>query len=165
MKLDDVPQGKVRLEIVKVEGAKDFEKDITVDLPKPIAPRLRGDTLSLSMKTHPVKVDFPVMLVLNKTGFDVSLKVPAVAMCKNPPKDVAQARKDLLKKREDAHGKIDPAKTPKEKMYWNTLCDGYDKLLTFLDFFEAANQIKVHFRVYLDAGEEQKIVLATTEGS
>jgi hypothetical protein len=37
-------------------------------------------------------------------------------------------------------------------------------MLAGLEFFEAANKVKVHFRVYLDAGEEQKIVLATTEG-
>ena len=165
VKLEDVPSGKLRLEIVKLEGPEAFTKEITAELPKPVAPRSRG-SLGLTMKTHPVKVDFPLMLVVNKTGFDVKLSVPpqTVAMYKNPPADIALAKKELLKKRDDARGKIQPAKTVQEKLLWTGQSEACEKMLTLLDFFEAANKVKVHFRVYLDAGEKQQIVLATTEG-
>jgi serine/threonine protein kinase len=165
VEMDDVPQGKLWLEIVKLEGANDFDKTFTVDKPKPLAPKARG-SLGLTMKSHPNKVDFPLMLVVNKAGFDVSLKVSPqiVAACKNPPADMELAKRNLTKQRDDARGKIEPAKTVSEKLQWTNKSNAYDVMLAGLEFFEAANKVKVHFRVYLDAGEEQKIVLATTEG-
>ena len=106
------------------------------------------------------------MLVVNRTGFDVKLSVPpqTVAMYKNPPADIGLAKKELLKQRDDARGKIQPARPSKRSFCGRAKSEAYDNMLTVLDFFEAANKVKVHFRVYLDAGEKQQIVLATTEG-
>ncbi len=172
VEMDDVPQGKLWLEIVKLEGAKDFDKDVTVDVPKALQAKSRSKNLALSLKSHPtIKVDFPLMLVVNRTGFDVDLKVPKMppqiaVWCKNPPADIEAVKKELLKKRDEAHGKIEPAKNPKEKLYWTSQSNTYDSMLGLLEFFDAVhNKVKIHFRVYLDAGEEQKINLATTEGT
>jgi serine/threonine protein kinase len=171
VEMDDVPQGKLWLEIVKLEGAKDFDKDVTVDVPKALQAKSRNKNLALSLKSHPIiKVDFPLMLVVNRTGFDVDLKVPKMppqiaVWCKNPPADIEAAKKDLLKKRDEAHGKIEPAKTAKEKNIWTMQSNACDNMLGLLEFFDAVhNKVKIHFRVYLDAGDEQKIELATTEG-
>ncbi len=165
VELDDVPQSKVRLEVLKLEGSEDFTKGFTVDMPKPLPPKSRG-SLGLTMKAHPNKVDFPLMLVVNRTGLDVRLNVPSqiVAAYKNPPADIGLAKKECAKQRDDARGKIQPAKTVQEKVLWTTKSNAYDSMLAGLEFFEAANKVKVHFRVYLDAGEKQQVVLATTEG-
>ncbi len=167
VELDEVPQGKLRLEIVKLEGSDTFDKDFTVDLPKPLPLKARGISVGLTMKSHPNKVDFPLMFVASRTGLDIKLGVPQqiVAACKNPPADIETAKRALTKQRDDAHGKIEPAKTTQEKLQWTNKSNAFDFMLAGLEFFEGVHtKVKVQFRVYLDAGDEQKIVLVTTEG-
>jgi hypothetical protein len=168
--LGEMPQGKLRLEIVRVEGPKDFDKNFTADLPKPLPLRSKQGSLGLTMKTHPNnKVEFPLaFLPKGTTGVDVSLKVPPpiVAACKNPPPDIPAAKKELQKKAADAHGQIDKGKTPREKATAMAQAATYDNLMALLEFFDGVhNQVKVHFRVCLEAGDKQPIVLAATEGA
>ena len=170
MDLGEMPQGKLRLEIVRVEGPKDFDKNFTADLPKPLPLRSKQGSLGLTMKTHPNnKVEFPLaFLPKGTTGVDVSLKVPPpiVAACKNPPPDIPAAKKELQKKAADAHGQIDKGKTPREKATAMAQAATYDNLMALLEFFDGVhNQVKVHFRVCLEAGDKQPIVLAATEGA
>jgi hypothetical protein len=110
------------------------------------------------------------MLVVSRTEFDVDLKVQEippqiVAWCKNPPADIEALKRDLLKNRDYAHAMTEPTKRLSEKLQWTTQADTFDSMLGLLGLFEAVHKkVKVHFRVYLDAGDEQEIELATTEG-
>jgi hypothetical protein len=110
------------------------------------------------------------MLVANRNGFEVDVKAPkmppqVVAWCKNPPPDIELLKRKLKEQRESAHGKIEPAKTAAEKNQWTMQSNTFDGMLGLLEFFDAVQtkKVKLHFRIYFDAGEEQKIEFATTE--
>jgi hypothetical protein len=161
------------LEIIKVEGAQDFDKDVSVEVPKTLQPKSRNKSLSLAMKSHPsMKWDFPLMLAVSKGGFAVDLKPPKLppqvaGWCKNPPPDIELAKRKLKEQRDAAHGKIEGAKQPQEKNQFTMQSNLLDLQLGLLEFFDAVQgkKVKLHFRIYYDLGEEQKIEFATTEGS
>jgi hypothetical protein len=154
----------ILLEITKLEGSADFEKDFTVEKPKPLRLGSPG-ILKLTMKGYPKKVNFPIIFVTSGKGFYITLEVGSkiAAACKNPRADVEAAKKELRKNRDEAHGKMERAKG-KEKLALTHIVEVCDRALASLDFFSEVNKVKVHFRVCLDTGDQHPTVIATTEG-
>jgi formylglycine-generating enzyme required for sulfatase activity len=166
VEMDDLPKGALLLEITKLEGSGAFDKDFTVDKPKPLRPGSPG-ILALTMKGYSNKVTFPITFAMKAEGkgFDITLKVgpKIVATCKDPPRDIEAAKSELRKNRDQAHDKMERAKG-KEKLALTHIFEVCDRALASLQFFSEVNKVKVHFRVCVDTGDQHPTVIATTEG-
>jgi hypothetical protein len=154
------------LEVTRLEGSGYLDARFTVDKPKPLPLGSRG-SIGLTIKGYRDKAEFPLAFATKSegTGFDISLKVAPkiVAACKNPPKDIEAAKKELRKMRDDARDGMEKAKTNKVKVAMGHVFEKSDRALASLEFFSGVNMAKVHFHIYLDAGDEQQTVLVTTE--
>ncbi len=166
VEMDELPKGTILLEITKLEGSGDFDKDVTIEKPRPLRPGSSG-SLGLALKGCPNKVSLALVFAMNTEGkgFDISLKVgpKIVAACKNPPANIEAAKSDIRRKRDVARGNMERAKTSKEKHAVAHTVEAYDRALASLQFFSEVNKVKVHFRVCLDAGDGKQTALVTTE--
>lgn len=163
--LDWLPDaGKLRVEISRVEGRKGH----TLDPPEPSPPKTPIGLSFVRKDRHgnePDKVAFRFTCTARRTGLNVELKLlePPATRFKQIPLEGTEAVREMIVKAQEQKTKESKNARGGDRTRLSQELDFLGYQLWYLDFFNEVHQkAKIHFRVYLEAGDQQ-VVLATTQ--
>jgi hypothetical protein len=172
---DYVPDSsRLRLQVLKIEGREGYKLEPSgpVDLKTPIVlSYLRKDRDG----NEPDKIEFQIKCIAKNTGFAVDLNGALVStQPKGPrarlaavfkpvgPEAVEKERKTISADKAAKEAALKAAKNNQEKAAILAQLHDIDRSLWYVEFFAAVHaKAKIHYCIYMDAGERKTILVTT----
>ena len=155
---------KLRVEIAPLEGRKGH----ALHPPGPSPPKTPISLSFLRKDRHgnePDKVAFRITCTARRPGLNVDLRLlePPATLFKQIPTEGTEALREILVQQQEKKTTESKNARGGDRSRLSQELDFLGKQLWYLDFFSAVHQkAKIHFRVYIEVGDQQ-VVLATTQ--